>query len=158
MQIFLDCLAAAGVKSIDTAQLYGENEAVLGEASSRREFDIGTKLPGITVPGSFQTEQVVERTQESPEVDQIDILYLHTPDPSIPIEQTLQGIQQLSTEGAFRRFGLSNYTAKDVKTCITFMSTRNLRAGFCPACTKEATIRSHAYTRKTFFRSCASWG
>lgn len=118
LQTFLDCLAAAGVKSIDTAQLYGESEAVLGEASSRTEFEIGTKLPGITVPGSFQTEQVVERTQESLRklnVDQIDILYLHTPDPSIPIEQTLQGIQKLFTEGAFRRFGLSNYTAEDVR-------------------------------------------
>ncbi|KAG6356770.1 hypothetical protein INS49_014644 [Diaporthe citri] len=118
LQKFLGFLAAADVKGIDTAQTYGESEAVLGEAGSRRKFEIGTKLPGITVPGSFQTEQVVERTQESLrklKVDQIDILYLHTPDPSIPIEQTLQGIQQLYTSGAFRHFGLSNYTAQDVR-------------------------------------------
>lgn len=115
---FLECISAADVKSIDTAQTYGESEAVLGSAGSRRDFEIGTKLPGITVPGSFQTEQVVERTQESLrklKVEQIDILYLHTPDPSTPIEQTLEGIQQLYTSGAFRRFGLSNYTTEDVR-------------------------------------------
>lgn len=118
LQTFLGYLAASDVKGIDTAQTYGESEEVLGEAGSRRDFEIGTKLPGITVPGSFQTEQVVERTQESLrklKVDQIDILYLHTPDPSIPIEQTLQGIQQLYISGVFRYFGLSNYTAEDVR-------------------------------------------
>lgn len=118
LNTFLECVAAIGVKGIDTAQMYGESEAVLGEAGSRQDFEIGTKLPGITVPGSFHTEQVVESTQESLrklKVDQIDILYLHTPDPSIPIEQTLQGIQQLHTSGAFRRFGLSNYSAEDVR-------------------------------------------
>ena len=118
LQAFLDCLVVADVKGIDTAQVYGDSEAVLGEAGSKRNLEIGTKLPGITVPGSFQTEQVVKRTQESLQklkVDQVDILYLHTPDPSIPIEQTLQGVQQLFTAGAFRRFGLSNYATEDVR-------------------------------------------
>ena len=118
LQTFLDCLAAADVKGIDIAQIYGDSEAVLGEAGSRKNFEIGTKLPGVTVPGSLQTEQVVKRTQESLQklkVDQVDILYLHTPDPSTPIEQTLQGVQELFNAGAFRRFGLSNYTAKDVR-------------------------------------------
>ncbi|KKY31724.1 putative aldehyde reductase [Diaporthe ampelina] len=118
LQAFLDCLAAADVKGIDTAQIYGESEAVLGEAGSRKNFEIGTKLPGTTVPGSFKTEKVVERTQESLrklKVHQVDILYLHIPDPSTPIEETLQGIQKLFTAGAFRRFGLSNYSVDDVR-------------------------------------------
>lgn len=118
LQTFLDYLVALNVKGIDTAQVYGDSEAVLGEAGSREKFEIATKLPGITVPGSLQREQVVERTRESLKklkVDQVDILYLHTPDPSIPIEETLQGVQELFTSGAFRRFGLSNYAAEDVR-------------------------------------------
>lgn len=127
LQKFLDCLVAADVKGIDTAQLYGESEAVLGQAGSRRALEIATKLPGITVPGSLQTEQVVKRTQESLQklkVEQVDILYLHTPDPSIPIEETLQGIQELFTAGAFRRFGLSNYTTEDVRNIYEHQKRR----------------------------------
>lgn len=118
LHTFLDSVAAAGVEGIDAAQIYGDSEAVLGEAGARNKFELATKVPGITVPGSFQTEQVVLRTQDSLrklQVDQIDILYLHTPDPSIPIEQTLQGVQQLFIAGAFRRFGISNYTVEDVR-------------------------------------------
>ncbi|KAK2602736.1 hypothetical protein N8I77_009244 [Diaporthe amygdali] len=118
LEIFLDSFAAAGVRGIDVAQIYGESEEVLGEAYTKKKFEIATKVPGVTVPGSFQAEQVVLRTQESLrklKVEQVDILYLHTPDPSIPIEETLQGIQRLFTAGAFRRFGISNYAAKDVR-------------------------------------------
>lgn len=118
LQTFLDCLAAADVKGIDTARIYGESEAVIGEAGSRKDFEIGTKLPGTTVPGSLKIEKVVERTQESLrklKVDQVDILYLHSPDPSTPIEETLRGIQKVFTAGAFRRFGLSNYSVDDVR-------------------------------------------
>jgi aflatoxin B1 aldehyde reductase len=48
-------------------------------------------------------------------VNSVDILYLHSPDPTTSIEETLSGIQELYTQGKFKRFGLSNFMADDVQ-------------------------------------------
>ncbi|KAF5575610.1 aldehyde reductase [Fusarium pseudocircinatum] len=118
VKTYLDALAAGGVKEIDSAQAYGDSELVLGDNGAPKKFEVSTKLPVIMDPGSYRRDEVVTRTQKSLErlrVDQVDILYLHSPDPSIPIEETLAGIQGLYLAGAFRRFGLSNYTTDEVR-------------------------------------------
>jgi aryl-alcohol dehydrogenase-like predicted oxidoreductase len=45
----------------------------------------------------------------------VDIFYIHQPDHSIPISETLAGINELHQAGHFKRFGLSNYLAADVQ-------------------------------------------
>lgn len=50
---------------------------------------------------------------------QVDIFYLHAPDASIPISETLAGINEAYKSGAFERFGLSNYKAEDVEKVYT---------------------------------------
>jgi len=44
----------------------------------------------------------------------MNIFYLHAPDPSTPIEETLGEIDRLHREGLFEEFGLSNYAAWQV--------------------------------------------
>lgn len=46
---------------------------------------------------------------------QVDIFYIHAPDDSVPIADTLAGINEIHKAGAFQRFGLSNYKAEDVQ-------------------------------------------
>ena len=46
---------------------------------------------------------------------QLDIYYIHAPDPSLPLEDMLEGVQEAYKEGHFRRFGLSNYKPSDVE-------------------------------------------
>jgi diketogulonate reductase-like aldo/keto reductase len=38
----------------------------------------------------------------------IDMWYLHSPDRSVPFEETLHEVNNLYLEGHFRRFGISN--------------------------------------------------
>ena len=45
----------------------------------------------------------------------VDILYIHAPDYDTPLEQTLEGINEVYKKGFFKRFGLSNYKAEDVE-------------------------------------------
>lgn len=120
LKILVDALIARGVHEIDTAQGYGDAEDILGESEEvGNSFAVATKLPGIITPGSLRREEVIRRTHESLQklrVDQFDILYLHSPDPSIPIEETLSGVQELFVAGAFRRFGLSNHTTEEVQS------------------------------------------
>ncbi|KAL8678216.1 MAG: hypothetical protein Q9186_005399 [Xanthomendoza sp. 1 TL-2023] len=45
----------------------------------------------------------------------VDLYYLHGPDVTTPIEETLSAIQELYAAGKFKRFGISNYLAPDVQ-------------------------------------------
>ncbi|KAI4196712.1 MAG: hypothetical protein LQ350_006403 [Teloschistes chrysophthalmus] len=45
----------------------------------------------------------------------VDVYYLHGPDPTTPIEETLSAIRELYTLGKFRRFGISNFRPSDVQ-------------------------------------------
>ena len=45
----------------------------------------------------------------------VDIFYIHAPDEETPLEQTLEGVNEVYKTGFFKRFGLSNYKAEDVE-------------------------------------------
>lgn len=46
--------------------------------------------------------------------DQVDILYIHSPDRATPIEQILQAFDNLYKAGKFLRLGVSNLSAEEV--------------------------------------------
>lgn len=50
----------------------------------------------------------------------IDIFYLHWPDHNTKIEESLKTMNDLYKEGKFKRFGLSNYSAWQVKDIMRF--------------------------------------
>lgn len=41
----------------------------------------------------------------------VDLWYLHAPDRSVPLEETLKGVNELFKEGKFERWGISNFMA-----------------------------------------------
>jgi aflatoxin B1 aldehyde reductase len=43
------------------------------------------------------------------------VYYIHSPDPSLDLEDMLKGINDAYRAGYFKRFGLSNFTANDVE-------------------------------------------
>jgi aflatoxin B1 aldehyde reductase len=47
-------------------------------------------------------------------VNKVDVLYLHFPDSSTPIVETLQACAELHNKGGFNELGLSNYPAWEV--------------------------------------------
>ena len=54
-----------GVKNIDTAQLYGDSEEMLGEVGAAKEFIIDTKAKGGFAPGSPTKENIIKDAKES---------------------------------------------------------------------------------------------
>jgi aflatoxin B1 aldehyde reductase len=46
---------------------------------------------------------------------QVDILYFHAPETTVPFEEQLEAANELYKQGAFRRLGLSNFTAEQVE-------------------------------------------
>lgn len=123
---------------IDTADGYGNGhneELVKSAIRDRRDrafiatkfgivFDEGetaTELPtnfGFSLPVNGKPEYVhkaLERSLDRLGVDEIDLWYLHFPDPSIPIEETVGAMAEAVQGGKVRYLGLSNVTAAQVE-------------------------------------------
>jgi len=120
----LSILKKHNVNQLDTARLYQGSELVLGKLGAPKEFIIQTKAPGFR-PGSLGKQSILDGAKQSLEelgTDSVDIYYLHSPDPTTPIEDTLAAIQELYAAGKFKRFGLSNFKAADVQKIYDIQS------------------------------------
>lgn len=51
--------------------------------------------------------------------------YLHAPDVQTPFEDTLEGINEFYKSGAFKRFGLSNFSAEQVEKIVSIAKEHN---------------------------------
>ncbi|KAI9737225.1 MAG: hypothetical protein M1818_005757 [Claussenomyces sp. TS43310] len=114
----LDVLSAAGVGHLDTAQLYGDSEDLLGQVKAGRRFVIDTKVPGGFREGTLRSEALIEGARRSLGklgVDKVDVFYIHAPDAKVPLEDWLPGLDQLHKSGVFSRFGVSNFKAEEVQ-------------------------------------------
>ncbi|KAL7943711.1 NADP-dependent oxidoreductase domain-containing protein [Trichoderma barbatum] len=117
----LDVIDKVGIKQIDTAQLYGISEQILGELKASSRFTIDTKHIGGWLLGQSSRARVVERGLESLQklgMDKVHIFYLHAPDASQPLEETLAGIDDLYRQGKFEKLGLSNFNVDEVKAVL----------------------------------------
>lgn len=114
-----------GHTELDTARMYehGASEEMLG-ALFAAESELSSRLVVASKANPFATH---ERTLSAKSVRaqvaatlaalgtrKLQLLYLHAPDPSTPIEETLDAVAQLHAEGAFDELGLSNYQAWEV--------------------------------------------
>lgn len=119
-----------GVTLLDTSDVYGPHtsEEVVGRAIAGRrdEVVLATKF-GITL--AFEGDQIRRGVNGRPEyvrasvegslgrlgVDHIDLYYLHRPDPTVPIEETVGAMAQLVTEGKVGHLGLSEASADTIR-------------------------------------------
>ncbi|KAH8660468.1 putative aldehyde reductase [Xylariales sp. PMI_506] len=121
LEEFFDILAAHRVTTIDTAQSYGNSEATIGQTKAGQKFTIDTKWsPSWSEPGrAWATkDQIMSSAEVSIQtlgVNQVDVFYLHRPDPKTPIAETLSAVNEVFRRGSFRRFGLSGFPATGVE-------------------------------------------
>lgn len=111
----------SGCCEIDAAYVYngGDTERILGgilEKADISGYSVATKVnPRIT--GKLDEASITEQLEESLRrlrMDSVDTLYLHFPDPSTDIEDTLAVCAKLHERGLFRELGMSNYAAWQV--------------------------------------------
>ena len=114
----------AGVTLFDTADIYGAerglSETLMGNSLGARRGDIvlatkfGMDMQGANGPdwgarGSRRYIRLaVEASLRRLQTDWIDLYQLHVPDPLTPIEETLDALDDLVTEGKIRYIGHSN--------------------------------------------------
>ena len=120
----VDAALDAGVTLLDTADVYGDSELLLGEVleGRRDEVVLATKF-GATVLDAPEWEgrgsrryirRAVERSLKRLRTDYIDLLQMHAPDPQTPIAETLSALTELVREGKVRYIGCSNFSGWQV--------------------------------------------
>ncbi|XOV92784.1 MAG: aldo/keto reductase [Bacteroidota bacterium] len=132
-----------GITSIDTAPIYGfgHSEKIVGDAIKdypRDQIQILTKfgMRWDTDEGSFYfdskkndgtpvnihkyagKQSIINECEESLKrlrVDYIDLYQIHWPDPSTPIKESFEAVDQLIKEGKVLSAGVSNYDVDQMK-------------------------------------------
>jgi aryl-alcohol dehydrogenase-like predicted oxidoreductase len=139
----------AGVNYFDTADEYGRDysdpndaagfglsEKYLGEALKHRrdEVIIASKF-GIPPPGDPSggggsakwIEIAVEGSLRRLGTDRIDLYQLHVPDPSVPIDETLEALNRLVAAGKVREIGCCNLSGDQLDEASAAATQAGLR-------------------------------
>jgi aryl-alcohol dehydrogenase-like predicted oxidoreductase len=123
--------AELGVTLLDTSDYYGidfANERLIGDflvEHGRDGITVATKFAAVRKPGTGElvgvrsdpeyVHDACEASLRRLGVDHIDLYYLHHPDYTTPIEDTVGAMAELVTEGKVRHLGLSNVTAEQLR-------------------------------------------
>jgi aryl-alcohol dehydrogenase-like predicted oxidoreductase len=124
----------AGINLIDTADAYssGEAETIVGAAIEGRRADVvlaskvGYPIAGQPASGGLSRRWIVNGVEGSLRrlrTDYIDVYFLHRPDPSTPLEESLAALDELVRAGKVRLAGCSTFPAWEIAEshCITSM-------------------------------------
>ncbi|KAN0085832.1 NADP-dependent oxidoreductase domain containing protein [Tylopilus felleus] len=126
-QKFVDLFVSYGHDELDSSRAYG--------GGTSEEFISQFDLKGCTVdtkllpdgPGGLKAEKVREALETSVKSlgnVKIQTFYLHAPDRSTPIEETLCAVNDLYKENLFEEFGLSNFASWEV-TDVLYTADRH---------------------------------
>ena len=120
----VDAAIDAGINFLDTADLYGDgrSEEYLGKAlgSRRASMVIATKFGHErSAFGRGARPDHIRRAVEGSltrlGTDYIDLLYVHQPDPSTPIADTLGAMDELVKAGRVREIACSNFSVPQLQ-------------------------------------------
>lgn len=133
-----------GVTFWDTANRYnaasGNSERLIGRwfasnPEERRNVVLATKLAG-GMDGVSPNHSGLSRTNilgslaaslERLQVEYVDLLWFHRPDDHVPVEESLETIDDLVTQGTVRYFGVSNFTVDQLTAYLEVQGTLSHR-------------------------------
>jgi len=129
-----------GVNLIDTADSYGPgvSEELIAEALFPYPKDLVIATKGgwnRPAPGHWSHDSSPKHLREALEgslkrmrLERIDLYQLHTPDPAISFDASMQALADMQREGKIRHIGLSNVTREHVEraqTIVEIVSVQN---------------------------------
>lgn len=131
----------AGVNFFDNAENYaaGESEAVMGAALKklgwrRGSYLVSTKLFwGLHASPNEQNTlnrkyllEGIDGSLRRLELDYVDLLYCHRPDPQTPIEETVWAMHNIIERGKAVYWGTSEWEAADILSAIDIAERHHL--------------------------------
>lgn len=128
-----------GITFFDTAQGYGDNELLVGEALEplRKEVVIGTKFglkDGNVRFGLDSRPETIKAVAEASlkrlRTDVIDLFYQHRPDPNVPMEDVAGTVKELIHQGKVKHFGLSEANAETIRKAHAVLPVTALQSEY----------------------------
>ena len=115
-----------GVTFFDTAEAYGDNEELVGEALApfagqvviATKFGFAFGADGNITGLNSRPEHINEVADNSLRrlgVESIDLLYQHRVDPEVPIEDVAGAVKELIDSGKVKHFGMSEASAQTIR-------------------------------------------
>ncbi len=123
----------AGINFFDNAEVYaqGESEVVMGQAFkalgwNRLDYIVSSKFfwglnrDGVTVNRKDTLNrkylmQAVDGSLKRLQLEHIDLIYCHRPDPHTPIEETVWAMSDIIRQGKALYWGTSEWSAADIR-------------------------------------------
>ncbi len=139
----LDCFVEQGGNFIDTANVYsqGISEEILGRwlrGKRRDDFVIATKVRFSMGPSpndlGLSRKHILSALEDSLRrlnSTYIDLYQVHMWDSGTPLEETLDTLHQLVSEGKVRYLGASNYAGYQLQKAIDLSRQRGWEAFAC---------------------------
>lgn len=142
----LDGFVDAGFNMIDTADSYsrwvpgnqgGESETIIGNwmKKNKKRYDVlvATKLGGDMGNGKKglkreYIKQAAEASLKRLQTDHIDLYQVHHDDPETPVEETIEALNKLITEGKVRFIGASNVSSERIREANQFAKDNNFQS------------------------------
>jgi diketogulonate reductase-like aldo/keto reductase len=107
-----------GITLIDTAEMYGDgdSERLVGEAirSRRDSAFVATKV----WPSNLHHDDVLAACNRSLQrlgITYLDLYQIHWPNSGIPIQETMNAMEELVRTGKVRHIGVSNFSVNETK-------------------------------------------
>ncbi len=121
----IDLCMDRGVNFFDTANVYnkGLSETIVGKAlkGRRQKIILASKVRGKMGDGADESGlskramlRAVDESLQRLQTDYLDLYYLHQPDYAVPIEESLETMEQLVRQGKVRYPASSNYSGWQV--------------------------------------------
>jgi len=135
----------AGVNFFDNAEIYarGQSEEIMGAVLKelnwpRLKYIVSTKFYwGLaTGKGEFPNQrntlnrkylrQAIDASLKRLQLDYVDLVFCHRPDPDTPIEETVWAMHDMIERGQALYWGTSEWTADDIRSAWDIADRRNL--------------------------------
>ena len=114
-----------GIDMLDTASLYGDSEAVVGQSMHGQTFQIVTKTPQFKTPQikkehAAQLKQAFNNSVNKLQVDNVYGLLIHHADDLINegSEYLMEALEQIKASGKAQKIGVSVYSAEQVEKIL----------------------------------------
>ncbi|HTS20258.1 MAG TPA: aldo/keto reductase [Casimicrobiaceae bacterium] len=139
-----ECMAAAyaaGVNFFDNAEVYakGQSERIMGQALKklgwrRESYVVSTKFfwginDGPNEKNTLNRKYLmgaIDGSLERLQLDHVDLVFCHRPDPETPIEETVWAMHDMIRSGKALYWGTSEWSAEEILAAWRIAEARNL--------------------------------
>jgi len=140
----VECMAAAwdaGVNFFDNAEAYAEGRAeeIAGEALKRlgwrrASYIVSTKIffgmaKGVNESMTLNRKKLregIDGALRRFDLDYIDLVYCHRPDPETPVEETVWSMHQMVESGKALYWGTSEWSADEIREAVGIAEKHHL--------------------------------